>query len=171
MYICNKSLKLGTKTYNPGDTIPDEAVLGSRKRALISSGYISNISEMDEIKTGIDAAELIETGGAAGHIMVPIVADDDNSSDLAEMMAVPLSEADAQHVFSIMQMGVPEAEKAIAKVENENILIVLHACDSRVGVKKAAQKKADTLISTKDIKKAPASGNTVSGISTTEDSM
>lgn len=170
MYICNKSLKLGTKTYNPGDTIPDEAVLGSRKRALISSGYISNISEMDEIKTGIDAAELIETGGATGHVMVPIVCDD-NSSDLAEMMAVPLSEADAQHVFSIMQMGVTEAEKAIAKVENENILIVLHACDFRVGVKKAAQKKADTLISTKDIKKAPASGNTVSGISTTEDSM
>lgn len=170
MYICNKSLKLGTKTYNPGDTIPDEAVLGSRKRALISSGYISNISEMDEVKTGIDAAELIETGGATGHVMVPIVCDG-NSSDLAEIMAVPLSEADAQHVFSIMQMGVAEAEKAIAKVENENILIVLHACDFRVGVKKAAQKKADTLISTKDIKKAPASGNTVSGISTTEDSM
>ncbi len=170
MYICNKSLKLGTKTYNPGDTIPDEAVLRSRKRALISSGYISNISEMDEIKTGIDAAELIETGGATGHVMVPIVCDD-NSSDLAEIMAVPLSEADAQHVFSIMQMGVAEAEKAIAKVENENILIVLHACDFRVGVKKATQKKADTLISTKDIKKAPASGNTVSEISTTEDSM
>ena len=56
MYICNKSLKLGTKTYNPGDTIPDEAVLGSRKRALIISGYISNISGMDEIKTGIDTA-------------------------------------------------------------------------------------------------------------------
>ena len=36
-----------------------------------------------------------------------------------------------------MQMDVPEAEKAISAVSEENILIVLHACDSRSGVKKA----------------------------------
>ena len=39
------------------------------------------------------------------------------------------------------------------------MLIVIHACDSRAGVKKAAQKKADNLSSTNGSTNDPAGGN------------
>ena len=39
------------------------------------------------------------------------------------------------------------------------MLIVIHACDSRAGVKKAAQKKADNLASTNGSTNDPAGGN------------
>lgn len=58
-----------------------------------------------------------------------------------------------------MQMNVEEATKAIEAAKSENMLIVIHACDSRAGVKKAAQKKADNLSSTNGSTNDPAGSN------------
>ena len=52
-----------------------------------------------------------------------------------------------------------EATKAIEAAKSENMLIVIHACDSRAGVKKAAQKKAGNLSSTNGSTNDPAGGN------------
>ena len=106
---------------------------------------------------GIEEGILLEGEGFAGKVIVPIVGKEDG--DTAEVMAVPLTEGEVQSVFSIMQMGVPEAEKAISTVSEENILIVLHACDSRSGVKKAAQKRADTLSITEEETNESVGGN------------
>lgn len=48
-------------------------------------------------------------------------------------------------IFSIMQMNAEEAAKAVKDVTNENVLIVLHAADSRNTVKKAAKSQAEAL--------------------------
>ena len=64
------------------------------------------------------------------------------------MFSISLTEGDVQEVFAVMQMTVDEAAKAIEKIENENILIVLHGADSRQGVKKAAKKQAEKITET-----------------------
>ena len=74
-------------------------------------------------------------------------------------MGIPLNAGEIQEVFSIMQMNVEEATKAIEAAKSENMLIVIHTCDSRAGVKKAAQKKADNLSSTNGSTNDPAGGN------------
>ena len=51
-----------------------------------------------------------------------------------------------QQVFCIMQMNADEAAKAIKDVKSENILVVLHATDSRVTVKRAAKSQAEELL-------------------------
>ena len=79
--------------------------------------------------------------------------------DTAQVMGVPLNIGEIQEVFSIMQMNVEEATKAIEAAKSENMLIVIHACDSRAGVKKAAQKKAGNLSSTNGSTNDPAGGN------------
>lgn len=61
-------------------------------------------------------------------------------------MSVPLTEGDMQQVFCIMQMNADEAAKAIKDVKSENILVVLHATDSRVTVKRAAKSQAEELL-------------------------
>lgn len=62
-----------------------------------------------------------------------------------------------------MQMSVPDAEKAISEVTEENILIVLHACDTRAKVRKAAKNRADTLIPVEAETNAHAGGNEAAG--------
>ena len=56
-------------------------------------------------------------------------------------------------------MNVEEATKAIEATTSENMLIVIHACDSRTGVKKATQKRVDNLFSTNEGTNDPAGGN------------
>lgn len=134
--IAKKPCSFGGRQFYIGDTIPEELV--AQPSVQENFGTISVVAD-EEIQEGI----LLEGEGFAGKVIVPVVGKEDG--DTAEVMAVPLTEGEVQSVFSIMQMGVQEAEKAISAVSEENILIVLHACDSRSGVKKAAQKRADTL--------------------------
>lgn len=68
----------------------------------------------------------------------------EGSSD-GQQMAVPATPEEIQQVFSIMQMTAEDGTKAITEVKSENVLILLHAADSRKTVKEAAKKRADTL--------------------------
>ncbi len=103
------------------------------------------------------AAEGIVEADMSDIVTVPVTVKEDGDS--AEMMAVLLTHAEVQKVFSIMQMVVPDAEKAVSEVTGENVLIVLHACDSRTGVKKAVKNRADKLNYTKDDTSDPKGGN------------
>lgn len=141
MYICNKQLNLDGVTFNPGEQIPDEKVLPSRKRALESAGYIAVVS--DVVETGLPVADLLTAEVEIGKVTIPVIMA--SEGETAQVMAVPLLEGDVQQVFAIMQMNVPEAKEEIAKIEKEEILIVLHACDSRAGIKKAATDRADSI--------------------------
>ena len=81
------------------------------------------------------------------------------------MLSIPLTEGEVQHVFAIMQMTADKAAEAMEDVNSEEVLIVLHAADSRSGVKKAAKKRAEQLSSTNQNQNESAGGN-----ETTEDS-
>ena len=110
---------------------------------------------------GIVAEGISDISVFDGKVIVPVV--NKENGDTGERMAVPLTEGEVQQVFSIMQMSVPDAEKAISEVTEENILIVLHACDTRAKVRKAAKNRADTLIPVEAETDAPVGGNEAAG--------
>ena len=61
--------------------------------------------------------------------------------------AVSCSAEDIQSVVDVLQMNADDGAKAVANVQSDSVLILLHALDTRVTVKKAAQKQHDTLFS------------------------
>lgn len=87
----------------------------------------------------VDSEILMET------VMIDIVVDSDGENE--QHMTVWAKSEEIQQVFSIMQLNVDEGAKAIADVKSENVLILLHAADSRKTVKNAAKEQADKLFS------------------------
>ena len=83
----------------------------------------------------------LETAGD-GKVTIPVIRD--GEGDVADVLSIPLTEGD---------------------VDSEEVLIVLHAADSRSGVKKAAKKRAEQLSSTNQNQNESVGGN-----ETTEDS-
>lgn len=154
-FICSKALALGGVPYYPGDLIPDDAVLPGRVRTLKTSGYITDVTTGSTdmpVATGF-----LEAEGFEGKVIIPVIRKVDG--DTAEALAVPLTEDEVQQAFAIMQMTVEQAVEEIEKISAEGILIVLHAADTRTGVKKAAQKRASTLSYTGQEKNESTGGN------------
>lgn len=174
-FLCRKAITLGTERYEPGNEIPEEAVLNSRKRALIANGYIAEmntdekeaapagaalftqeeldakvaeaISEMEqklsEVQQYVAELEEAEPGAYEGAVVISIGTEGEGEN--AQAMALPLKQEELQQAFSIMQLNAEEGAKEIANVVSENVLILLHAVDSRQTIKKAAKAQADTL--------------------------
>lgn len=174
-FLCRKAVTLGGKRYEAGNEIPEEAVLSSRKRALIANGYIAEMNveqkavapdgatlftqeeleakvaeAVSEIKKELEeaqqyVAELKETdpGAYDGVVIVSIGTAGEGENEQA--MALPLKPEELQQAFAIMQLNAEDGAKEIANVVSENVLILLHAVDSRSTIKKAAKTQADTL--------------------------
>lgn len=140
-YVCVKPITLLGNNYKPGELIQDGHILPSRERALVRTGCIAEVTGSTELPV----AELVQVkAGEEVTFSVPVVQESDG--DTAQVMGVPLTEGDMQQVFAIMQMNADEAAKAIKDVKSENILVVLHATDSRVTVKRAAKSQAEELL-------------------------
>lgn len=105
------------------------------------------------------AAELkeAEAGAYVENVVIDIIMNSDGETE--QHMAVPAKPEEIQQVFSIMQLNAENGSKAVADVKSENVLILLHAADSRKTIKEAAKKQADNLFSTNRDSDAPRSGN------------
>ena len=182
-YLCERQLTAGEKTYYPGDIIPDHVIFAKRSSKLISNGYISEIrgeipqgysenqSEMftqeqvdrmvAEAVAGLkqEAAELKEFGPVAYDGVIQISVNGENE----QITAVPATPEEIQQAFSIMQLNAAEGAEAITDVKSENVLILLHAADSRKTIKEAAKKQADNLFSTKGDLNEASNGNETTG--------
>ena len=106
----------------------------------------------------VDSETLMET------VMIDIVIDSDGENE--QHMTVWAKSEEIQQVFSIMQLNADEGAKAIADVKSENVLILLHAADSRKTVKNAAKEQADKLFSIKAASNESTSGNKATGTNT-----
>lgn len=192
-YLCMKQLTAGCITYYPGDVIPDGAILPERSGKLARNGYIAELSAEtltsqddvlgklfteEEVNAMIadavakvekakeeqlaelqkHAAELIETDPEAYESAVPVTVFGDK-----EDMAVRLSPEEINQVFSIMQLNADEGVKMINGVTSENVLILLHAADSRKTIKNAAKEQADKLYSAKAVSDKSSSSNETAG--------
>lgn len=86
-------------------------------------------------------------------VVIDIIMSADGENE--QHMAVPAKPEEIQQVFSIMQLNAENGSKTIADVKSENVLILLHAADSRKTIKEAAKKQADNLFSTNRIQTYP----------------
>lgn len=162
-YLCAKQLSFAGKTYYPGNIIPDGVILPERSLKLLRSKHISEISE------GIAAeavAELRETepGAFKGTVQISVKGESDGENE--QITAIPATPEEIQQVFSIMQLNAEDGAKAIAEVNAENVLILLHAADSRKTIKEAAKKQADNLFSTNGVLNESSKGNEPTGTNT-----
>lgn len=153
--VAKKPCSFGGRKFFIDQEIPSELVAEPAVQERL--GVIAVVKEEE----GLLAEELMDTAAFDGKVIVPVA--NKENGDEAEMMSIPLTGEEAQDVFTILQMNVTEAEKAINEVDEENVLIVLHACDSRSGVKKAAKNRADILITNEAETNAPIGGNEATG--------
>ncbi len=178
-YLCLKQLTVGKITYHLGDTIPDDVILPARSEKLIRSGYISKLDEETQYsknESGLFTQEQVDKMIAEAIVSMKqkeeelqqVVADlkkcklaendgtisvsvKKESDGVKEQIAIILVTPDEiQQVFSIMQQNADEGSKAIAAIQSENVLILLHAADSRKTIKEAAKKQVDNLFSSND---------------------
>lgn len=140
--IAKKPCSFGGKAFFIGEEVPDELVMDAEYQeqlGVISRIAKSLIDDMDKPREPL--------------FSVPIIKDVD--ADTAEVLGIKLSEGEVQQVFAILQMDEEHAVEAIERVEEENTLIVVHACDSRLACKNAAKQRAETLTNNSTTKTAP----------------
>ena len=140
-YVCTKALRISGVDYAPGDAIPDGAIRPERVRALKTSGFIGELTE-----------EVAPPADKKPEEKVVIEQAEDGRE-----MEVSLVLSGVVKVFEVMQMPEEDAVKEIAGIEDENILITIHATESREAVKAAAKSRAVEL-STGGEKKAATGG-------------
>ena len=93
--------------------------------------YIAELQEMPSVSDGVIQLEI---KGAA--------------DELAASVSIKTEEV--QQVFSIMQLNAEEGVKAINAVKSEDVLLLLHATDSRKTIQNAARERAEKLFLSKD---------------------
>lgn len=184
-YICTKSLSLAGTRYHPGDIIPDGIVLNGRVGKLESSGYITGIGtsaealgENNGISGGTETVYMQECVAGlqdvppeiyAGTFMIPVKTEDDEGGN-AEYISLPMTPEGVKQVVSVMQSKANEGIEMISGISDENVLILIHALDSRAKVKNAAKKQAGTLTSAETVKDDAGDDNESSEPSAADDS-
>ncbi len=99
----------------------------------------NRLAELQEYAAGL---EEIESQGYDSIIQITVKSDFDG-----EYTTISANSEEIQQVFTIIQLNAEEGVKAIAEVKSENILILLHAADSRKTIKNAAKQQVDKLFS------------------------
>ncbi len=99
----------------------------------------NRLAELQEYAAGL---EEIKSQGYDGIIQITVKSDFDG-----EYTTISANSEEIQQVFTIIQLNAEEGVKAIAEVKSENILILLHAADSRKTIKNAAKEQVDKLFS------------------------
>ena len=120
----------------------------------------NTVLEMEQKQKELqEAAGVLQEDGFLSEGTVTIPVKGDSAGDAEQQTAVPAAPEEIQQVFGILQMNAPEAAAAVADVESENVLILLHVADSRKTVKKAAIEQADKLFPTEELLNEASKGN------------
>lgn len=120
--------------------------------------------ELSALEQSVAELKEVEPGAYDGTVTISIKGEGDGEN--AQFTAVPVTLEELQTVFSIMQLNADEGSKAIAEVKEENVLVLIHAADSRKTIKEAAKKQADNLFSTNGVKNEATNGNETTGTNT-----
>lgn len=124
-YIALKPCKFAGQAFKIGDTIPGGCIL---------PGAAKNLVKMEIIASADGAGVPVSNGPIA------ITARAEGGD-----MALQLTDIGLQQIFDALTANVEGAEKIIETMTDEDALILLHMCDSRKGVKTAAEERAKAL--------------------------
>lgn len=126
----------------------------------------SNEEKLTELQGYVK--ELQEAEPEVYEKMVQISVKSKSDGENEQVTAISASLEEIQQVFSVLQMNAEEGAKAIAGIVSENVLILLHAADSRKTIKNAAKEQADKLFHTEGDSNESTGGNAATGTDTEE---
>jgi len=139
----------------------------------INEAVNNTVMEMEQKQDVLQAAEE-QQELYAGTVLVGVGGK--VSGDNGQVTVIPATPEEIQQVFSIMQMNAEDGSKEIAGVTSENVLVLLHAADSRKTIKNAAKEQAGKLqhtdVTDTDVPDTDADTgcNNIAGSNTGEDS-
>lgn len=131
--------KAGTFTQEQVDSMIAEAVEAALRMAMENSGELHQE----------------EAVGYGKFVEIPIQTEEGEG----QKMSLPMTPEQVIQALAILQMTVEEGLKKIAEVKDENILILLHAADSRKTIKNAAKEQAGKLFSYEGISNGACPNN------------
>lgn len=155
-----------SNTKDTGEAEPEDAVytqeqVDSMIAEAIEEAVNNTVMEMNQRQEGIQnaSAELLETepGAYNGTVQISVKCVSDGENE--QLMAVPATPEEIQQAFSVMQLNAEEGAKAVSGIASENVLILLHAADSRKTIKDAAKKQAGNLFPAKGETNEAIGGN------------
>ena len=127
----------------------------------------NTVLEMEQKQKELqEAAGALQEEGFLSEGTVIIQVKGGSDGDNEQQTAVPATPEEIQQVFSIMQMNATDGAEAIAGVKSENVLILLHAADTRKIIKDAAKKQADNIFSTSGSQNESVGSNATTGTNT-----
>ncbi len=141
--IAKKPCSFNGQTFYIGDEIPSEFVINPKAQEKL--GVIAIAAG------GGDPSEPAVTGAFIGQVefAIPI-----NQRD--GKMILHCNEEQICKAAEVMQMTVGEAKETIKEIEDEKVLILLNACDSRKAIKEATEAAATKLNFEEDVQEESA---------------
>lgn len=127
----------------------------------IEEAVNNTITELKKSETGLTTMNAIDLEAYKGTILISV-----KDAKQESFTAVAATPEELQQVFSILPLNADEGAKAIADVKSENVLILLHAADSRKTIKNAVEEQADKLFSIKAVLNESTSGSEATGTNT-----
>lgn len=152
MLIAKKPCSFGGQQFFMGNRIPNELVINPEQQEKL--GVLAVVNGNDFMHK--------DTSDSANHEELIQIAVKGTSDETLKIMA---EHDEIRQVFDIMQTNADESIKLIADVTSENVLILLHAADSRKTIKNAAKEQADKLFSHKSSSNESEDGNKVTDTS------
>lgn len=138
MYAVTKPLNLRGRRRVMGEIVENCDVEQSRAAFFIRNGYLSEISEKQPNTAGGSASVSAKKQKPKIKVDIPIIKKDG-------AMALSTAPESVSMALWLIQTAAAEAVPEIAQVEDEDILIILDACDTRKTVKEAARIRAAEL--------------------------
>lgn len=141
--IAKKPCSFNGQTFYIGDEIPSEFVINPKAQEKL--GVISIAAD------GGDPSESAVTGAFVGQVefAIPI-----NQRD--GKMILHCNEEQICKAAEVMQMTAGEAKETIKEIDDEKVLILLNACDSRKAIKEATEAAATKLNFEEDVQEESA---------------
>lgn len=143
------------------DTFYTQEQLEKLVAEAVDEAVNNTVLEMQQKQKELqEAAGVLQEEGflSEGTVIIPVKGGSDGDNE--QHTVVPATPEEIQRVFSIMQMNTTDGAEAIYEVKSENVLILLHATDTRKTIKDAAKKQADNIFSTSDSSNESKGNNT-----------
>ena len=103
---CTKALQFWRQEVFIGDEVPAEDVINPTVHER--QGTLAIVKD--------EQGAALETAGD-GKVTIPVIRD--GEGDVADVLSIPLTEGEVQHVFAIMQMTADKAAEAMEDVDSE----------------------------------------------------
>lgn len=140
MYTVVKPINLRGRRRGIGEVVGDDDVERGRAAFFIRNGYLSEINggQPDDAGDPPDRPTGLPAGTGGIKVDIPIIKKEGG-------MALSTAPESVSMALWLLQTAAADAIPEIGQIEDEDILIILDACDTRKTVKEAVRNRAAEL--------------------------